>query len=303
MNGSFSALEDFARKAMVSEEMPAMYAAIAQENLRLAHQNMLFRAMQDHARLAHENMVLRMQSKALAPPGLQLQGPLAWPQPSSVWPSVQDGYAGAVPKPSRIQGHNSLHVGSLGRGGFPSTSFEASTVAGSSLPDSLDTSRAPSDVDSPDGLRENCQSPESRTSVMMRNLPNNYGRQMLLDLLETEGYGGSFDFLYLPVDFQSNSGLGYAFINFASSAVAEHFCQHFTGFNRWCMDSDKVCQVTWSDSLQGLTAHIERYRNSPVMHESVPEDHRPLVFTGSERLPFPPPTKKIRAPRRWHRRH
>merc|ERR1712072_1036800 len=115
---------------------------------------------------------------------------------------------------------------------------------------------------------------------MMRNLPNNYTRDMLLELLKTEGYAGCFHFVYLPVDFQSNSGLGYAFIDLTSPDVAERFCEHFTGFDRWNCASDKVCQVTWSDTLQGLQAHIERYRNSPVMHESVPEDHRPLLFVG-----------------------
>ena len=28
----------------------------------------------------------------------------------------------------------------------------------------------------------------------------------------------------------------------------------------------KVCRVTWSGPHQGLAAHVERYRNSPVMH-------------------------------------
>jgi len=139
--------------------------------------------------------------------------------------------------------------------------------------------------------------------MMMRNLPNNYTQKMLLDLLRAEGYEGKFDFVYLPVDFQSGSGLGYAFINLVTTEVAQDFRQHFTGFDQWTMASDKVCVVTWSEHLQGLSAHVERYRNSPVMHDSIPEDHKPLLFHGFESVPFPAPTKKIRAPRRWHRRH
>jgi hypothetical protein len=125
---------------------------------------------------------------------------------------------------------------------------------------------------------------------------------MLLEVLDKEGYAGSYDFAYLPIDFQSNSGLGYAFINLISTEAAEDFQRHFSGFTRWNVASDKVCKVTWSDSLQGKEAHIERYRNSPVMHESVPEEKRPVLFEGLERVPFPEPTKKIRAPRRWNRR-
>ena len=30
----------------------------------------------------------------------------------------------------------------------------------------------------------------------------------------------------------------------------------------------QVCQVTWSGPHQGLDGHVERYRNSPVMHKS-----------------------------------
>lgn len=136
---------------------------------------------------------------------------------------------------------------------------------------------------------------------MMRNVPNDYTRSMLVGLLHSEGFGGTFNFVYLPIDFRATSGLGYAFINFALHDDAERFREHFSGFNRWCLASDKVCEVSWS-SLQGLEEHIERYRNSPVMHESVPEEQRPLLFKGFEIVPFPAPTKTIKMPRHWHRR-
>lgn len=139
------------------------------------------------------------------------------------------------------------------------------------------------------------------SSVMMRNLPNDYTRSMLLELLKDEGFAEKYDFVYLPIDFRSTCGLGYAFINFLSLEIAEEFRAHFDGFDSWSVKSDKTCRMTWS-SLQGLDAHIERFRNSPVMHESVPEDQKPLIFKGSEHIQFPKPTKKIREPRHWHRR-
>jgi len=123
-----------------------------------------------------------------------------------------------------------------------------------------------------------------------------------LELLHAEGFADSFDFVYLPMDFRSASGLGYAFINFTSSDTAERFKQHFAGFDRWTLASEKVCEVTWS-TLQGLDAHVERYRNSPVMHEVIPEEQKPIIFCGLERVPFPAPTKTIPMPRHWHRRH
>lgn len=134
------------------------------------------------------------------------------------------------------------------------------------------------------------------TSVMMRNIPNNYTRAMLLELLAREGFGSTFDFLYLPIDLKKRSGLGYAFINFICQDIAEHFCQHFSGFRRWAATSQKICQVTWSDYIQGFHAHVERYRNSAIMHESVPEDCKPMIFQNGLQLPFPAPTKAIPEP-------
>merc|ERR1712079_339271 len=55
------------------------------------------------------------------------------------------------------------------------------------------------------GAQTSCMAPvfnnvdASRTSVMVRNLPNNYTRGMLVELFESEGFGGMFDFLHLPI--------------------------------------------------------------------------------------------------------
>lgn len=137
----------------------------------------------------------------------------------------------------------------------------------------------------------------SRTTVMLRNLPNNYTREMLLELVNSEGFEGAYDFLYLPIDFKSQAGLGYAFVNLLSPSVAQRFWKHFDGFSRWSMPTDKVCTLNWSSPHQGLAAHIERYRNSPVMHEDVSDDCKPMMFASGLRIPFPPPTKPVKAPR------
>merc|ERR1712046_64532 len=100
---------------------------------------------------------------------------------------------------------------------------------------------------------------------MFRNVPNDYTRSMFQKLLEDEGFFAKFDFVYLPIDFSSKSGFGYAFINLIDPHVAETFRVHFDGFSRWTIPSHKVAEVTWSNPSQGLATHIERYRNSPVM--------------------------------------
>merc|ERR1712187_1092030 len=69
------------------------------------------------------------------------------------------------------------------------------------------------------------------------------------------------------------------------------------GYTNWAFDSSKVCEVCWSEPLQGLETHCDRYRNSPVMHELVPDEFRPVLFDQGVRIPFPAPTKRIRPPR------
>merc|ERR1719378_215127 len=134
----------------------------------------------------------------------------------------------------------------------------------------------------------------ARTTVMMRNIPNDYNRKQLLDLIDKRGFGQCYDLVYLPVDFKKWVGLGYAFINFVSTAEAELFMQHFNGFSKWSIKTSKVCEVSWSDSLQGLEENIERYRNLQVMHESVPDDFKAALFNNGKRIPFPSPTRKIK---------
>jgi hypothetical protein len=138
---------------------------------------------------------------------------------------------------------------------------------------------------------------EARTTVMMRDIPNSYSCNRLVDLFDAAGFQGTYDFLYLPIDFRTNMSLGYAFVNFVSSRDAQEFMLYFDGFSNWHFSSAKVCNVFWSDPNQGLDEHVERYRNSPVMHENVPDDFKPRLYAGSVRVAFPAPTKHIKLPR------
>lgn len=139
--------------------------------------------------------------------------------------------------------------------------------------------------------------PEGRTTVMLRNLPNNYTRDMLLELIDSLGFRGQYDFLYLPIDFQTQACLGYAFVNLVDSGVVPAFWRAFDGFSNWSLPSRKVCYISWSGPHQGLEAHIDRYRNSPVMHPDVGDECKPLIFKDGARVMFPLPTKSIRPPR------
>merc|ERR1712048_367710 len=64
------------------------------------------------------------------------------------------------------------------------------------------------------------KSEDTRTTLMLRNVPNDYNRDMFLNMLDDECLAGEYDFVYFPMDFQTGSGLGYAFVNFTSHEEA-----------------------------------------------------------------------------------
>jgi len=137
----------------------------------------------------------------------------------------------------------------------------------------------------------------TETTVMLRNIPNRYTQGMLLSLLDEHNFKSCYDFVYLPMDFRNGVNLGYAFVNLASNEESLRVMSQFQGFSRWYFDSAKVCEVSWAHPHQGLHDHVERYRNSPVMHPSMPEEYKPMIFKDGERIVFPLPTKAIRAPK------
>ncbi|CAL1141843.1 unnamed protein product [Cladocopium goreaui] len=134
------------------------------------------------------------------------------------------------------------------------------------------------------------------TSVMLRNLPNNYTRSKLLEMLDNEGFASQYNFVYLPIDFQTEASLGYAFVNMIDSSYVPKLQERLTGFKKWRVPSKKICEVRLCGPWPDLEAHIERYRHSSVMHHSVPEEFKPVLFENGKQIPFPKPSKAPKAP-------
>merc|ERR1712194_919314 len=138
---------------------------------------------------------------------------------------------------------------------------------------------------------------EQRTTVMLRHIPLEYTRQMFLDMLDAEGFAGKYNFVYMPRDFQRSFGLGYCFVNMVTAVDAEQMHTCFHGFSNWEIPSQKVCEVGWSSRQQGLTEQIKRYQNSPIMHERVPDEYKPVIFYHGAPVDFPLPTQLLKPPR------
>lgn len=138
----------------------------------------------------------------------------------------------------------------------------------------------------------------SCTTVMLRNLPKNLTQVAVLETLEAQGFSTLYDFVYLPVDFQKMVTFGYAVVNFVTHEDAGRAMRHFTGFTAWPVPSRKACSTVWNTPCQGLAAHVERYRDSPLMHPDVAHEFKPMLFSHGCPLAFPLPTKQLKAPPR-----
>jgi len=135
--------------------------------------------------------------------------------------------------------------------------------------------------------------PPSPTTVLLKNLPEEYTRDMLIDTLNEQGFVGRFDFVYSPMDFGTRTSFGYAFINLLTPEDADDFFTAFEEFNNWSVASSRAADVDWSDR-QGLDSQIERYRNSPIMHAKVPDEAKPILLKDGDRVEFPPPTQPVK---------
>jgi hypothetical protein len=130
----------------------------------------------------------------------------------------------------------------------------------------------------------------TRTSLMVRNIPNKYTQQMLLTEFKENNHGpGIIDFFYLPIDFKNRCNRGYAFINFVDYHDILKFHRQYYGQHWRTFNSDKICDITYA-RIQGKAAMLKRFENSALMEKD--EEYKPLVFVSSgpergKRLPFP----------------
>lgn len=104
---------------------------------------------------------------------------------------------------------------------------------------------------------------DSATSVVLINIPVNYTREMVISLFDKEGFGGSYDFLYLPVDPSSSENLGYLVVNFVASEQCSKFVSRYHGaLAQSCfsfMRTGQLCEVRPS-AVQGKQANYDRVR-------------------------------------------
>lgn len=131
------------------------------------------------------------------------------------------------------------------------------------------------------------------TTVMLRNIPNKYTRQMLVEQLYRAGFKGHIDYMYLPTDFANRCNVGYCFLNFRTPEARQHFVGAFDGVAaQTCLpgfNSYKICQVTKA-KWQGRDENVRRLRSGPDLMAQLAghPEWLPLLFDEQgDELPFP----------------
>ncbi|EPS64925.1 hypothetical protein M569_09854, partial [Genlisea aurea] len=130
---------------------------------------------------------------------------------------------------------------------------------------------------------------DKRTTLMIKNIPNKYTSKMLLAAID-ERHKGSYDFIYLPIDFKAHCSLifagvplllqnkcnvGYAFINMTDPSLIVPLYQTFNGKKWEKFNSEKVASLAYA-RIQGKTALIAHFQNSSLMNED--KRCRPILF-------------------------
>ncbi|GFZ21196.1 terminal EAR1-like 1 [Actinidia rufa] len=139
-------------------------------------------------------------------------------------------------------------------------------------------------------MESNCS--DSRTTVMIKNIPNKYSQKLLLNMLDNhcihcneqiaDGGGrdeqplSAYDFVYLPIDFINKCNVGYGFVNMTSPQATWRLYKAFHHQNWEVFNSKKICEVTYA-RLQGVEALKEHFKNSKFPCEV--EEYLPVVFS------------------------
>nr|GMD11235.1 protein terminal ear1 homolog [Ipomoea batatas] len=130
---------------------------------------------------------------------------------------------------------------------------------------------------------------DSRTTVMIKNIPNKYSQKLLLNMLDNHCIHcneqiapadhhptSSFDFVYLPIDFVNKCNVGYGFVNMTSPEAAWRLYKAFHLQTWEAFNSRKICEVTYA-RIQGIEALKDHFKNSRFPCQA--EEYMPVVFS------------------------
>ena len=107
---------------------------------------------------------------------------------------------------------------------------------------------------------------ETRTTVMIRNIPIKYNDKTLEK--ELEPFEGKYDCLYMPFDYENGGNKGYAFVNLKSPY---HVLLFYEFFNNKCwlyFESKKICELNYANfqGIEEIKKHANNYKGTKKPH-------------------------------------
>jgi len=132
---------------------------------------------------------------------------------------------------------------------------------------------------------------DRRTTLMIKNIPNKYNSLSLLEEINVH-FKGKYDFFYLPLDFNNNCNLGFAFINFVDPLHILLFYDLFCKKKWKKFKSDKICELAYA-KFQGKKELASHFEKSSVMSTSG-DNKKPMIFQVDNPLP------KVELPLRYN---
>lgn len=106
----------------------------------------------------------------------------------------------------------------------------------------------------------------AKTALYIKNIPNKYTKKMLLKMFDRE-FKHAYDFFYLPIDFNNNCNIGFAFIKFIDVKYVRRFCEKY-GNRKWPhFNSEKICEIRYA-RMQRAEEMIDHFKNSSLWRKA-----------------------------------
>ena len=112
---------------------------------------------------------------------------------------------------------------------------------------------------------------DRRTTLMIKNIPNKFKRDLLLKIID-QNFKGAYDLFILPTDANGYKNFGYSFINFTCSYCIPYFYFLFHNKKWSSTNSKKVCEITYS-KIQGRNNLLSHYSSKIIFKNSEAKKH------------------------------
>ena len=119
---------------------------------------------------------------------------------------------------------------------------------------------------------------DTRTTVMIRNIPIKYTDEILNEALVE--FHGKYDCLYMPYDYEKNGNKGYAFINFVNPLHILYFYEKFNGKKWLHFESSKICELNCAhfQGINEIQKHAKNFKDlKKTSYYSDKEDNNMII--------------------------